>query len=262
MSTEIKRIFDFAYYQLEKYNLDKAFVSKSNDKWVSVSSKEFIDKVNTVSRGLLKLGVKPNDKIAVISTTNRTEWNILDFAILQLGAQNVPIYPTIGENEYKYIFNHAEVNYCFLSDEVLFEKANAVKNDSPTLKEIYSFEPVENCKNWQEIFDLGADESNQKEVEKLKDQVNPDDLATIIYTSGTTGVPKGVMLSHNNIVSNVIASLPRLPIVPGQSKVMSFLPVCHIFERVVHYIYVHSGVTIYFAESIDKIGNKWDMYRH
>jgi len=114
MSTKINRLFDFAYYQLENHNLEKAFVSKSSGEWVVTSTKEFIEKINTVSRGLLRLGVKPNDKIAVISSANRTEWNILDMAILQLGAQNVPIYPTIGVNDYKYIFNHAEVTFCFL----------------------------------------------------------------------------------------------------------------------------------------------------
>ena len=253
MSIKISRLFDFAYYQLENHNLKKAFVSKSSGEWVATSTEEFIEKVNTVSRGLLRLGVKPNDKIAVISSTNRTEWNILDMAILQLGAQNVPIYPTIGVNDYKYIFNHAEVTFCFLSDEGLFEKANAVKEEVATLQEIYSFETINGCKNWQEVFDLGADESNQKEVEKLKDNVKANNLATIIYTSGTTGVPKGVMLTHNNIVTNVLDSYPRLPIIQGKSKVISFLPVCHVFERMLHYLYIHSGLTIYYAESIEKI---------
>jgi len=253
MSTKINRLFDFAYYQLENHNLEKAFVSKSSGEWVATSTKEFIEKINIVSRGLLRLGVKPNDKIAVISSNNRTEWNILDMAILQLGAQNVPIYPTIGVNDYKYIFNHAEVTFCFLSDEELFKKANAVKDEVATLQEIYSFETIDGCKNWQEVFDLGADESNQNEVEKLKNNVKASDLATIIYTSGTTGVPKGVMLSHNNIVTNVLDSYPRLPIVQGKSKVISFLPVCHVFERMLHYLYIHSGLTIYYAESIEKI---------
>jgi len=253
MSTKINRLFDFAYYQLENHNLEKAFVSKSSGEWVATSTKEFIEKINIVSRGLLRLGVKPNDKIAVISSNNRTEWNILDMAILQLGAQNVPIYPTIGVNDYKYIFNHAEVTFCFLSDEELFKKANAVKDEVATLQEIYSFETIDGCKNWQEVFALGADESNQNEVEKLKNNVKASDLATIIYTSGTTGVPKGVMLSHNNIVTNVLDSYPRLPIVQGKSKVISFLPVCHVFERMLHYLYIHSGLTIYYAESIEKI---------
>jgi len=255
MSTEITRLFDFAYYQLEKFNLKEAFVSKTSGEWVATSSKEFIEKVNTVSRGLLKLGVKPNDKIAVISSTNRTEWNILDIAILQIGAQNVPIYPTIGMNDYKYIFNHSEVTFCFLSDEVLYKKANAIKGEVSTLKEIYSFENIDGCKNWKEVFKLGEDKSNQVEVEKLKDAVKPNDLATIIYTSGTTGVPKGVMLTHNNIVSNVLTSYLRLPLVEGKSKVISFLPVCHVFERMLHYLYLHSGLTIYFAESIEKISD-------
>lgn len=253
MPKEIKRLFDFLDYQIENHNLSKSLVSKSSGAWVSTSSKEFAEQANALSRGLLHLGVKPNDKIAVISSSNRTEWNILDMAVLQIGAQNVPIYPTIGESEYQYIFNHAEVTFCFLSDEGLFKKANAVKNEVPTLKEIYSFDTIQGCKNWMEVLALGADMAKQAEVEKLKDAVSADDLATIIYTSGTTGVPKGVMLSHKNIVSNVLDSKPRLPLVVGESKVLSFLPVCHIFERMLHYLYIYSGITIYYAESIEKI---------
>lgn len=253
MPIEIKRLFDFAYYQLEKYNLSKSLVSKTSGEWVETSTKEFIAKANTVSRGLLRMGIKPNDKIAVISTSNRTEWNILDVAILQIGAQNVPIYPTISKKEYQYIFNHAEVKLCFLSDEELFEKADSIRKETPTLQEIYSFESVSGCKHWEEIVDLGADKSNQSDVDKIKDQVKPNDLATIIYTSGTTGVPKGVMLSHNNIVSNVIDSNPRLPLTPHKSKVLSFLPVCHVFERMLHYLYIYNGISIYYAESIEMI---------
>ncbi|MBK5207980.1 MAG: long-chain fatty acid--CoA ligase [Flavobacteriaceae bacterium] len=254
MSREVTRLFDFAYYQLEKYNLEKAFSTKYNGKWVSTSTQEYIDKANAISRGLLRLGVKPGDKIAVISSANRTEWNILDIGVLQIGAINIPIYPTISEEEYKYIFNHAEVSYCFLSDQVLYDKAISVKNDVVTLKEIYSFEEIEGCKNWEEILTLGKDESNQPEVEALKDGINPYDLATIIYTSGTTGKPKGVMLSHNNIVSNVLDSFPRMPLALGTTRTLSFLPVCHVFERMLHYLYQYSGTEIYFAESIEKLG--------
>jgi len=255
MSTEITRIFDFAYYQLEKYDLAKSLVSKTSGEWVATSSKEFIEKANIISRGLLQMGVKPGDKIALISSTNRTEWNILDIAILQIGAVNIPIYPTIGKNDYKYIFNHAEVMYCFLSDAELFEKANAVKDEISTLKEIYSFEKINGCKHWEEVLDLGADKNNQATVDKYKDAVKPHDLATIIYTSGTTGVPKGVMLSHNNLVTNVIDSFIRLPILKGESTVISFLPVCHVFERMLHYLYIYSGITIYYAEAIEKISD-------
>ncbi|MDX1828221.1 MAG: AMP-dependent synthetase/ligase [Lutibacter sp.] len=253
MPIKVTRSFDFAYYQLEKYNLKESLTTKYNGTWVSTSSQEYIDKANAISRGLLKLGVKPGDKIAVISSTNRTEWNILDIGITQLGALNIPIYPTISKDDYEYIFNHAEVTHCFLSDEELFIKANSIKGNVPTLKEIYSFEEIKNCKNWKEVLELGKDESNQAQVEEFKNNVKPDDLATIIYTSGTTGRPKGVMLSHNNLVSNVIDSYPRLPI-EGEMKVLSFLPVCHVFERMLLYLYQYSGTSIYFAEAIDKIG--------
>lgn len=255
MSIEITRIFDFAYYQLDKYDLSRSMVSKASGAWVTTSSKEFITKVNIVSRGLIALGVKPNDKIALISSTNRTEWNILDIALLQIGAINVPIYPTISKADYQYIFNHAEVKFCFLSDEALFEKANAVHKEVKSLKKIFSFDVIKDCPHWEEVFTLGSDQSLQEKVDQLKDKVKPEDLATIIYTSGTTGVPKGVMLSHQNIVSNVMGSVPRLPVVKGESTVLSFLPVCHVFERMLHYLYIYSGITIHFAESIEKIAD-------
>ena len=253
MSQKITRLFDFITHQLENNPIEKALVTKYNGKWIATSTKEFVDKANQLSRGLLKLGVKPNDKIAVISSTNRTEWNLLDIAILQIGAQNVPIYPTISSNDYEYIFNHSEASYCFLSDEVLYDKAKSIKDNVKSLKEIYSFNSIDGCKSWEDILKLGEDDSNQKDVEKLKDNVKGDDLATIIYTSGTTGTPKGVMLSHNNIVSNVLASKERLPLIQGESIVLSFLPVCHIFERMLHYLYMYSSTSIYFAESIEKI---------
>ena len=255
MSTEITRIFDFAYYQLDKYNLAKALVSKTNGEWVSTSSQEFIAKANIVSRGLLSLGVKPGDRIALISSTNRTEWNILDLALLQIGAVNVPVYPTISESDYKYIFNHAGVKYCFLSDEALFQKANAVQKEVKSLKRIFSFDKIKDCAYWEEVFTLGSDESLQEKVDQLKDKVKSEDLATIIYTSGTTGVPKGVMLSHNNLVSNVKDTVLGLPFLKDINNVLSFLPVCHVFERMLHYLYIYSGITIYFAESIEKIAD-------
>jgi len=255
MPKEIKRLFDFLDHQLENHNLNKSLVSKSTGEWVATSTKEFVENANALSRGLLKIGVKPNDKIAVISSTNRTEWNILDMAILQIGAQNVPIYPTISESEYEYIFNHSQVTHCFLSDEGLFEKANSIKNNVSSLKDIYSFDTIKGCKNWEELLNLGADNTSQPEVQKLKDAVKETDLATIIYTSGTTGVPKGVMLSHRNIVTNVLDSMPRLPIEQGKTSVLSFLPVCHVFERMLHYLYIYSGIAIYYAESIEKIAD-------
>ena len=252
---EINRIFDFPYHQLEKYNLSKALVMKRNNVWTATSTEEYVNKANAISRALIKLGVQANDKIAVISTTNRTEWNIMDIGISQTGAQNVPIYPTISHHDFEYIFNHAEITYCFVSDSDLLEKVNQIKGNVSTLKGIYSFDEIESCDNWTQLLELGDENQDlQSEVEKRKDKVKTTDLATIIYTSGTTGTPKGVMLSHQNIVSNVLDSHPRLPFVQGETRVLSFLPICHIFERMLHYLYQYEGATIYFAESIDQIG--------
>lgn len=249
---EINRIFDFPYYQLKTYNLQKAFSTKYNGEWQSISTQEYINQANAISRGLLRLGIQPNDKIAVISSTNRTEWNILDIGILQIGAQNVPIYPTISPEDYEYILNHSEATYCFVSDKEVLEKLNAIKNNTQ-LKTIYTFDRIENEPHWTNILNLGEDSSNQNEVELRKNNVSSNDLATIIYTSGTTGKPKGVMLSHNNLVSNVLDSEKRVPFDKGKSKALSFLPVCHVFERMILYIYQYCGVEIYFAESIDKM---------
>ncbi len=249
----ITRLFDFPYYQLEKNNLSACLVTKYNGKWIETSTQEYIDKANAISRALLRIGVEKNDKIAIISSSNRTEWNIMDIGALQTGAQTVPIYPTISEEDYEFILNHSEASYCFVSDEEVLRKVNLIKNNVPQLKEVYSFNEIIGCKNWAELLALGEDTSNQYLVEERKENVKPEELATIIYTSGTTGKPKGVMLSHNNIVSNVLDSSPRIPFEEGTSVALSFLPICHIFERVILYIYQYYSVSIYFAESIDKL---------
>ena len=251
----ITRLFDFPYYQLENFNISDALVTKQDGKWIKTSTEEYIAKANAISRALVEMGVQKNDKIAIISTNNRTEWNIMDIGILQTGAQTIPIYPTISEVDYEYILNHSESTYCFVSDEEVLRKVNVIKSNVPTLKEVYSFNTIQGCKHWSELLELGKDEANQKLDEERKNAVFPSDLATIIYTSGTTGKPKGVMLSHNNIVSNVIHSAPRIPFEKGKSRALSFLPVCHIFERVILYLYQYYGVSIYFGESIDKISD-------
>jgi long-chain acyl-CoA synthetase len=252
MSSEITRLFDFPYYTQKKYNLANTFVTKYGSKWVSTSNEEYINKANTISRALLRLGVKANDKIAVISTTNRTEWNIVDIGVLQIGAQNVPIYPTISKEDYEYVLNHSEAIYCFASDISIVEKLNKIKGNT-SLKEIYTFDDIADEKSWKDLLNLGEDTSNQEEVEARKDAVKSEDLATLIYTSGTTGRPKGVMLSHSNIVSNVLTSEESVPLAKGNDKALSFLPVCHIFERMILYLYQYCGVEIYFAEGIEKL---------
>ncbi len=251
----ITRLFDFPYYQQETYNLPVALATKKNGAWEKTSSQEYIAKANAVSRALLRMGVQKDDKIALITSNNRTEWNIMDIGILQTGAQNVPIYPTISEEDYEYILNHSGSIYCFVSDDEVYQKVQAIKANVPTLKEVYSFNEIPGCKHWSELLTLGEDESNQNEVEARKDSIKTEDLATIIYTSGTTGKPKGVMLSHKNIVSNVLDSAPRIPFDPGKSTALSFLPICHIFERMILYIYQYYGVSVYFGESIDKISD-------
>ncbi len=253
--TTITRLFDFPYYQLEKNNITDCLVTKYDGVWVKTSTQEYIDKSNAMSRALLRLGIERNDKIAIISSSNRTEWNIMDIGVLQIGAQTVPIYPTISAEDYEYILNHSGAVYCFVSDAVVFEKLKSVQRNIPLLKEVYSFDSIPNCKNWNELLALGADRSNQDVVEDRKKNVLPEELATIIYTSGTTGKPKGVMLSHNNIVSNVLDSSPRIPFDEGTSRALSFLPICHIFERVILYIYQYYSVSIYFAESIEKLSD-------
>ena len=252
--TEVKRLFDFPYYQLENKPNNAALVTKYDGEWIKTSTQEYINKANCISRALLRLGVKKDDKIAVISSTNRTEWNIMDIGVLQIGAQNIPVYPTICAEDYEYVLNHSESIYCFVSDEEVLEKVNKVKKNTK-IKEVYSFNHIKGCKHYSELFELGKDESNQVEVEERKNAVKSEDLATIIYTSGTTGKPKGVMLSHWNITSNVLDSFPRVPLKGNETRVLSFLPICHIFERVLIYVYQYAGTSIYFAEGIDKIAD-------
>jgi len=254
--TEVKRLFDFPYYQLENYPQEAALVSKENGTWVKTSTQQYIDQANAISRGLIKLGVKTNDKVAIISMTNRTQWNICDIGILQTGAQDVPIYPTISEQDYEYVLNHSESKYVFVSCKEVLDKINKIKANVPTLLGVYSFEDIDGCDSWQEVITLGNDNQDlQQEVQKRMDAVHEDDLATLIYTSGTTGRPKGVMLSHKNIACNAKHSKGRLPIEMGKSKALSFLPVCHIYERMLLYMYQYCGVSIHFAESLETISD-------
>ena len=244
------RLFDFLAQQLEQ-PLDKCLNTKYNGKWEATSTQEFYYKVQQASRKLLQMGVKHGDKVALISTNNRTEWCIMDQAVLQLGATTVPVYPTITGPEYEYVLTHSESRLCFISDAEIFEKLNIVAKNT-MLEGIYSFEEVKGCDSWTMLFE-NDDPSLQDKVEEAKAAVKPEDLATIIYTSGTTGLPKGVMLSHNNVVSNVLSATQKLPLTKDKNVALSFLPVCHIFERVILYIYYHNSIEIHFAESIEKI---------
>lgn len=255
----VKRLFDIAKYASEKYPNEAMFATKYNGKWEQISSQKFVNIGNTFSRGLLRLGIKPGEKIATITTVSRNEWSIVDFGILQIGAVNVPIYPTISAEDYVYILNDADVKCCFVSDKELFDKLSSIKNQVPSLQGIFTFDEVDRAANWQEILDLGKDDATQNEVDDLANSINADDLATIIYTSGTTGKPKGVMLSHSNIISNVLDADKCIPRKRGldrkDTKALSFLPICHILERMLVYLFQYNGFSIYYAESVDKMGD-------
>ena len=248
------RIFDFLTFQLENAPLNNALTTKYNGEWESISTSEYLKLANLISSAFIKLKINSNDKIAMISTNNRTEWSIVDMGIAQIGAVNVPLYPTITSKDYEYILNHSESKYCIVSDKIIYDKIIAVKDNLKYLIDIYSFDKIPGCKHWSELQNLGTENLDNNILSKRKENIKPSDLATIIYTSGTTGVPKGVMLSHENIVSNVISSTVRLPLDIGESTALSFLPVCHIYERVILYIYLYNSIKVYFAESLETIG--------
>ena len=249
---QVKRLFDIPYYQMKNHPSKNMFVTKVSGNWIGISTEDFIDQVNKVSRGLVAYGVQEGDNVAMASN-NRYEWNILDIAIQQTGAIVVPLYPNISEADYKYILNNAGIKLCVVGNEELFGKIKNIENEVETLQYLFTFDQVEGAIHWTAIHER-APEIDQSEIEKRKEKVKGEDLVTIIYTSGTTGNPKGVMLSHNNILSNVDACQPAIP-ADSDSKVLSFLPVCHIYERMLHYLYMYIGCSIHFAESMDTIGD-------
>lgn len=249
---EIKRLFDIPYNQLEKFPNECMFSTKRAGEWDKLSTATFLDMVNSTSKGLVALGVKPGDRVGIVSS-NRFEWNVSDIAIQQVGGIVVPIYPNISTNDYKYIFNDSGIKICFVGNSELFEKLNGIKSDIASLEGLYCYDQHESIPFWKEVGAAGNEVTSQT-IDELKANVRNEDLATIIYTSGTTGNPKGVMLSHNNILSNVLACADRIP-VDEHSRVLTFLPVCHVYERMLHYLYMYMGSAIYFAESLDTIGD-------
>ena len=248
---QINRLFDIPYHQLESHPNENMFVTKTNGKWIGVSTQTFLNEIMAISKGLIALGVKTGENVGIVSGT-RYEWNVMDIAIQQVGATVVPFYPNISESDYKYIFNDASIKTVVLANEELSLKIKNVKHEIPSLEHVFTMDDVAGESNWKDIVELGKD-VDESEVHKRMDEVKYEDLATIIYTSGTTGNPKGVMLSHRNLISNVKATEHPIPAVPG-AKVLSFLPVCHVYERMLHYLYMYLGCSIHFAESMETIG--------
>lgn len=256
-----KRLFDAVAHQLENFPKNDMLAAKENGKWKTYSTQQVADTINRLSAGLLSLGVKANDftpessdKIAIISN-NRPEWVFTDLAVQQAGAILVPVYPTTNPNELAFILNDAAVKYIFVSSEDLLLKVQSIIDKVPSIQGIYTFDNIAGAKHWTEVSALATDEL-LAEVDAIKKSVPTEHLATIIYTSGTTGTPKGVMLSHANIYTNVQFSKQSFPFNDSpESKVLSFLPLNHIFEKTCTYIYLYSGISIYYAESLETIGD-------
>lgn len=245
------RVFDIIQHQLRTVNLEICLARRVDKKnWTYYSTSDFISRANSISTALLDLGFQKGDKIAIISTTNRPEWQFVDLACMQIGVITVPIYPTIAAADYHYIFHHAEIKALFVSDKIIYRKIKDVVNNSNAIKHVFSFDAVEDedVSDWQKLL-VHSDDGL---IEQQKEKIFPDDIATIIYTSGTTGIPKGVMLTHHNIVSNVKDALQIIPVKPN-AKTLSFLPLCHVFERTINYVYFAASASIYYADGLESI---------
>jgi long-chain acyl-CoA synthetase len=247
---EVRRTFDILPNQLTNFPKPDCLTAKIDGSWQETSTQQVQNLANQVSLGLLKLGVKKDDKVAIISM-NRPEWMLADFGIAQIGAVSVPMYPSITVEDYKYIFRDAGVKVVFVADHKLYDKVQEATAELPEVEHIFTFDKLPNARHFDELLGLGK-QSDTQTLEPLKAAVQPDDLLTLIYTSGTTGSPKGVMLTHNNILSNCRSAQPYVPVTKAD-KALSFLPLCHIFERMVTYIYMINGVSIYYAESMESI---------
>lgn len=256
-----KRLFDCIEYQLKHFPKEDMLCAKEKGVWRKYSTQEVQQLVNQLSAGLLQLGVSANDrsaegadKISIISN-NRPEWVITDMAVQQLGAILVPLYPTTNPHEIAFILNDARVKYIFVNNKEMYSKIKAIQPEVPSLLDILCFDEVEGTIHWSSVTAMATPERLQ-EVAQIKQQIPEDHLATIIYTSGTTGTPKGVMLSHKNIATNAFLSKKSFPFYDDPNlKILSFLPLNHIFEKLVTYIYLYSGNSIYYAESLETIAD-------
>jgi long-chain acyl-CoA synthetase len=247
----LKRLFDILDYGIEKYSKDVAIAGKDDGEWYYFSHKEYKQQVDLLSYGLLNLGIEKGDKVATI-TGNRPEWNIVDMACMQIGAIHVPIYPTISDSDYDFILNHAEVKLIFLSGMDMYQRIKKVAEKVQSIKYIYTFTNLQGFEHFNELIELGEESPQKEKLQSIKKEILEDDLATIIYTSGTTGQPKGVMLTHKNLLSNAISS-SRIPPDDSTWKNLSFLPLCHVYERMINYMFQLKGYSVYYVENIGRL---------
>ena len=249
---EVTRLFDILDNYLDKYpNQDAALACKREGAWLKFSIQEYVKQTNSISYGMLKLGIEPGDKVGIVSS-NRPEWNMLDFAIMQIGAVSIPIYSTISQDDYRHILNHAEMKMIFIEGKELSRKLKPIFEETKTLKHIFTFnEQDAEYQYLDQLVEIGSKYPQPEKLTKLKAEINENDLATIIYTSGTTGYPKGVMLSHSNIV-NQLKNLESTP-AKWSKTALSFLPLCHAYERMLVYLYQYLGMSVYYAESLGTI---------
>ncbi len=251
---QITRIFDLLeLYKNEFNSISDLFNIKKNGHWVRFSASDYVRQSNYFSLGLLSLGIKKGTRIATV-LNNCPEWNFIDMGILQAGAVQVPVYPTISEDNYRYIFMDSEVEYLLFSDPEIYERIKNVIPEIPGLKGVFSIDQIDGIRNWNEILELGSNYPRPEELDQIKETILPGDLATIIYTSGTTGRPKGVMSSHNNFVTNYKA-LGEIPPLRMHDRAVSFLPLCHVYERTAGYVYQSFGVSIFYVQNIDELGD-------
>ncbi len=251
---EVTRIFDLLTHYAHYFPRKDALAAKENGVWTHYSTQQYIEKVNHISYGLMQLGIKKGDRVASISN-NRPEWNFLDMALHQLGAVHVSIYPTISREDYEYILNHAEVKMVFVSGWELLRKVETIITEIPGLKDnVFTFRNLRGYKHLNEVIELGIANPSPNYLEEIKASITPHDMATLIYTSGTTKRPKGVILTHENFLQNTKAVAPIVPVKTG-SKTLSYLPLCHVYERMMVYAWHYLGVGVYYAESMATIAD-------
>jgi long-chain acyl-CoA synthetase len=249
---ELTRIIDILPYIRDKYHRNDVLNAKIEGKWQSWSIDDICELSENISYGLMHLGIGPDDKVAIISP-NRPEWILADFGIAQIGAVSVPVYPTMGSADTEFILNDAGVKIILLADAELKDKIESIRANVPSLTHVFTFNEIQNADHISKLIKLGKENPQTEQLKEYKARVKPDDLLTLIYTSGTTGTPKGVMLTHSNLISNVTAAQPVCP-VTFEHKVLSFLPLSHIFERMLTYLYLYVGAGVYYAESLETIG--------